>query len=161
MSDSPRTNSGATTQNGPKLVLNVTSDPAQLAPVRRTVEEFSRAHGLDEPAVAEVGLCINEAMANITRHAYGGDSERPVVVTIEALGADQQQGVRLTVRDWGIGVNPLTLPMRERDPMQPGGLGLVCLRQLLDDARFEPQPDGGMLLTMIKRKAVVVPREQR
>jgi anti-sigma regulatory factor (Ser/Thr protein kinase) len=60
--------------------------------------------------------------------------------------------VRITLRDWGTGVNPLAQPVRERDPMRPGGLGLVCLRQLLDDARFEPQPDGGMLLTMVKRK---------
>jgi anti-sigma regulatory factor (Ser/Thr protein kinase) len=140
---------------GGRLVLNVTSDPANLAPVRRACEAFCRSHGLDDAAVNDIGLCVNEAMANITRHAYDGAADKPIVVTAEAIGADGQDdrpGVRITLRDWGIGVNPLAGPPRERDPMRPGGLGLVCLRQLLDDARFEPQPDGGMLLTMVKRK---------
>ena len=136
-----------------RLVLNVTSDPANLGPVRRACEAFCRTHGLDDPAVADVGLCVNEAMANVTRHAYGGATDRPIVVTAEPLepAGGRAPGVRVTVRDWGNGVNPLALPPKQRDPMQPGGLGLVCLRQLLDDARFEPQPDGGMLLVMERR----------
>ena len=140
---------------GGRLVLNVTSDPANLAPVRRACEAFCRSQGLGDAAINDVGLCVNEAMANITRHAYGGAADKPVVVTAEAIGADGQDGrpgVRITLRDWGSGINPLASAPRERDPMRPGGLGLVCLRQLLDDARFEPQPDGGMLLTMEKRK---------
>jgi len=142
---------------GGRLVLNVTSDPANLAPVRRACEAFCRSHGLDDAAINDVGLCVNEAMANITRHAYGGEFGKPVVVTAEAIGpgeCDSRPGVRIMLRDWGSGVNPLAAPPRERDPMQPGGLGLVCLRQLLDGVRFDPQPDGGMLLTMEKRKGV-------
>jgi anti-sigma regulatory factor (Ser/Thr protein kinase) len=145
---------------GGRLVLNVTSDPANLAPVRRACEAFCHSQGLNDAANNDVGLCVNEAMANITRHAYGGATDRPVVVTAEAIGGgggggDGQAGrpgVRITLRDWGSGVNPLAQAPRERDPLRPGGLGLVCLRQLLDDARFEPQPGGGMLLTMVKRK---------
>src|SRR5918997_7060424 len=68
-----------------RLVLNVTSDPANLAPVRRACEAFARTHGLDDAATADVGLCVNEAMANVTRHAYGGATDRPVVVTAEPL----------------------------------------------------------------------------
>jgi serine/threonine-protein kinase RsbW len=136
-----------------RLVLNVTSDPANLAPVRRACEAYCRTHGLDDAATADVGLCVNEAMANVTRHAYHGATDRPVVVTaepIEAVG-NAGAGVRVTIRDWGNGVNPLSLPPKQRDPLQPGGLGLICLRQLVDVARFEPQPDGGMLLVMEKR----------
>jgi anti-sigma regulatory factor (Ser/Thr protein kinase) len=117
-----------------------------LAPTRRACEAFCRTHGLDDAACADVGLCVNEAMANVTRHAYRGATDRPVAVTGEATNA----GVRITIRDWGTGVNPLATAPKSRDPLQPGGLGLICLRQLLDDVRFEPQPDG-MLLTMEKR----------
>src|SRR3712207_7212584 len=49
------------------------------------------------------------------------------------------------------GVNPLTVG-KVHDPLTPGGLGLVCLRQLLDEMAFTPLPDG-MLLTMVKRRA--------
>ena len=139
--------------------MNVSSDPANLAPVRRACEAFCRRQGLDEAAVADVGLCVNEAMANVTRHAYGGATDRPVVVTAEAIdalgapvpdGNPAARGVRVAVRDWGSGVNPLTLPPKEPDPLRPGGLGLVCLRRLADVVAFEPQPDG-MRLVIVKR----------
>src|SRR5687768_8904315 len=110
MPDTYRANLDATTKPDGRVVLNVTSAPANLAPVRKTCEEFGAHHGLDAAAVAEVGLCVNEAMANVTRHAYGGAADKPVVVTMEALGPAGSDGVRLTVRDWGTGVNPLSLP---------------------------------------------------
>ena len=143
----PATGAGAGTG---RLVLNVTSDPANLAPARRACEAFCREIGLDDAACADVGLCVNEAMANVTRHAYGGATDRPVSVSAEATAGP---GVRITIRDWGSGVNPLATAPKCRDPLQPGGLGLICLRQLLDEVRFDPQPDG-MLLTMGKWRKV-------
>lgn len=97
-------------------------------------------------AAHEVGLCVNEAMANITRHAYGGTTDRPV----EVQGEKTVDGVRITLRDWGCGTNPGCLPQGEYTPDAPGGLGLYCLRRLVDEATYTPQPDG-MLLTLVKR----------
>jgi anti-sigma regulatory factor (Ser/Thr protein kinase) len=152
MSDAPGQPASATSEPGGRLVLKVSSDPANLAPVRRACEAFCKSHGLDDGATNDVGLCVNEAMANITRHAYQGATDKPIVVTAELLDGVAGSGVRVTLRDWGIGVNPASIPPRPRDPMEPGGLGLVCLRQLLDEARYDPQPDGGMLLTIEKRR---------
>jgi anti-sigma regulatory factor (Ser/Thr protein kinase) len=134
------------------LELNVTSDPANLAPVRRACEEFAARCGLGERAVGEVGLCINEAMANVTRHAYRGAADRPVHVELARLADNGGVGVRIVLRDWGCGVDPSKLPPKEPDPMRPGGLGMICLGQLMDEVHFRPQPDGGMLLTMVKKK---------
>ena len=151
---------GTEVDAGDGLVLNVTSDPANLAPVRRACEAFCRRQGLDEAAAADVGLCVNEAMANVTRHAYAGATDRPIAVTVEAVdargavvadGNPAARSVRVVVRDWGSGVNPLSGPRKPPDPLRPGGLGLVCLRQLLDELAFEPLPDG-MRLVMVKRK---------
>lgn len=140
----------------PRLELNVSSDPANLAVVRHACEAFCAAGGLDDAAVGEVGLCVNEAMANVTRHAYGGATDRPVTVTADWVGAEQSPqypagAVRVQIRDWGSGVNPAALPPKSPDPLQPGGLGLVCLRRMMDEVVFTPQP-GGMLLTMVKKK---------
>ena len=132
---------------GPGLRLNVTSDPANLAEVRRACEAFCLAHGLTPEAAADVGLCVNEAMANVTRHAYAGATDRPVRVTADFDG----QAVTVTVRDWGSGVNPSAVAPKQ-DPAAPGGIGLVCLRRLLDECVYTPQPDG-MLLTMKKYKS--------
>jgi anti-sigma regulatory factor (Ser/Thr protein kinase) len=130
------------------LRLRVTSDPANLAPVRRACEQFCLDHALSAAAANDVGLCVNEAMANVTRHAYGGATDRPVEI-VGDRGPDGD-GVRVSIRDWGNGVNPADLTCREPNPETPGGLGLICLRRLLDEVRYEPQPDG-MRLVMVKR----------
>jgi len=131
----------------PHVELNVDSHPANLASVRKTIERFASDHGFDARSVAEIGLVVNEAMANIIRHAYAGRTDRPVHLKADA---DAQQLV-ITLRDWGNGVDPSKLPRREHDPNTPGGVGLICLRSWMDGVTYTPQPDG-MLMTMVRRK---------
>ena len=129
----------------PELRLRITSDPANLASVRRAVEDFSAACGFREEARGQIVLCVNEALANVTRHAYGGAADRPV--HLDATFADGL--LRVTIRDWGSGrVPPECMP--KHDPLRPGGVGMVCLHELMDQITFAPQPDG-MLLTMERR----------
>jgi serine/threonine-protein kinase RsbW len=135
----------------PPLVLKITSDPATLASTRRAVEMFAAQCGFDETARGEIGLVVNEALANVIRHAYQGATDQP----IELSAQKTDDGISLTVRDWGLGVNPLDLPAKKHDPMKPGGVGLICMRQMMDDVQFQKQSDG-MLLSMsrcrIRRK---------
>ena len=130
------------------LRLEVTSDPVNLSIVRHAVEDFCKEAGLGEAAAGDVGLVVNEAMANITRHAYRGATDTPVSVRGHCDAA--AGAVTITLRDWGSGFNPESVRPKQ-DPAQPGGLGMVCIRCLVDDAVFAPQPDG-MLLTLTKRK---------
>ena len=129
-----------------RLRLSVTSDPANLADVRHACEAYCIQCGLSAGAAGDVGLCVNEAMANITRHAYAGATDKPVEVSGWFDGA----AVHISVRDWGTGELPPSRP--NFDPRRPGGLGLVCLRKLLDDVTYTPQPDG-MLVTMTRLKS--------
>jgi serine/threonine-protein kinase RsbW len=125
--------------------LKLRSDPAEIAEVRRAVENLGKTAGLEEQAVAEVGLCVNEALANVMRHAYGGAKDRPIVVSSYC----QDGSLVVTIRDWGNGVNPATLPPKPFDPLEPGGLGLICLRRMMNQVTYVPQGDG-MLLVMTK-----------
>lgn len=128
------------------------SHPAHLAAVRKSVERFCVTQTtLDDPAREEVGLVVNEALANVIRHAYAGATDRPVEVTAERHdGPAGTVGVRLLIRDWGNGTDPAALPPKEHDPLTPGGLGMICLYQLMDEVRFDPQPAGGMLLALTR-----------
>lgn len=130
-----------------RLSLRVTSDPAHLASVRRAVEAFCATAGFGDRAVGEVGLCVNEAMANITRHAYGGAVDKPI--QLEAKFDDQR--LTITLRDWGNGKDPSAVPAKT-DPLTPGGLGLICMKSMMDEVVFTPQPDG-MLLMLGKKLA--------
>jgi anti-sigma regulatory factor (Ser/Thr protein kinase) len=92
-------------------------------------------------------------MANVTRHAYGGATDRPVEISGDVETDAHSVGVRIAIRDWGNGVNPADLPGKALVPEMPGGLGLICLRRLLDEVTYTPQADG-ILLTMVKRERV-------
>src|SRR4051794_18995760 len=109
----------------PDLRLNVTSDPVHLATVRHAVEAFCVECGLTEAAAGDVGLVVNEAMANVTRHAYAGATDRPVAVA--AQWDRNAAAVVVTIRDWGTGFNPESVRPKQ-DPSKPGGLGMVCIR---------------------------------
>lgn len=128
------------------LRLKIDSDPANLADARRAVEALCAKCGLDETGVGEVGLCVNEALANVIRHAYGGATDRPI--EIHADGGDGRVTVR--IRDWGNGVDPSSMPPRRYDPMEPGGLGLICLHNMMDALEWHQQPDAGILLVMTR-----------
>ena len=129
-----------------EIHLNTTSDPSTLAPTRIAIEDLAKQIGFDEKTVWNIGLCVNEAMANITRHAYAGRTDGKVEVTAKP----DHGGISITLRDWGSGKDPSKMPQKEPDPMRPGGLGMICLRQMLDTVNFEPQPDG-MRLVLIKK----------
>jgi len=127
------------------LRLKLTSDTATLAPTRKAVEQLAASLGFDDRAVGEIGLCVNEALANVMRHAYGGATDQPI--ELEALPTDD--GIEIRVRDWGSGVVPPAKPDEARDPLTPGGLGLLCLGRMMSRVVYHPLPDG-MLLVMTR-----------
>ena len=128
--------------------MRIESDPANLSAARKAVESFAIAGGLTEKASHDVGLCLNEALANVMRHAYGGRKDRPIVIT----AATDERELVVRVRDWGNGVDPNTLPRRPYNPLEPGGVGLICLQQWMDEVAYTPQPGGGMLTTLMRRR---------
>jgi anti-sigma regulatory factor (Ser/Thr protein kinase) len=141
------------------ISLRIQSDAADVPAARHAVESFYESHGFDKQACQDVGLCVNEAVANIIRHAYKDQPSRPIQIDA-ALSQDSELTIR--IRDWGSGVNPAELPPKPAsiDPLTPGGLGMICLRQMMDEVVFTPQPDG-MLLEMRRKKRSPEPHKQQ
>ena len=130
-----------------KLTLKFSARSSNVSAARRAMETFCGECGLDAAATEEIGLVFNEVVANVIRHAYAGGpavaAERPVEVVADRV---RPVGVRIAMRDWGSGKMPTLDHRNEPDPYTPGGLGLICLRRLSDEARFEPLPDGMRLI---------------
>jgi anti-sigma regulatory factor (Ser/Thr protein kinase) len=129
------------TRTDERLVYTFKSSPRNLGRVRRAVEGFCDTTDLDVPAREEIGLVVNEAVANVMRHVYGNADDKPIELTAERFGS----GVKIRIRDWGPGNEPP--PHQPPDPhaMTPGGLGLLCIRQLMDEVKFVPRSDGMIL----------------
>ena len=71
----------------PALRMDLTSNPAEIATARKSIEAFAGAAGFDTQATADIGLCVNEAIANIIRHAYNGAKDKPIEMHAD-LAAD-------------------------------------------------------------------------
>src|SRR5262245_33019659 len=84
------------------LRLRFASDPANLSAAREAVEKLALTGGMNATATGEIGLCVNEALANVMRHAYSGATDRPI--ELEAHWQDQL--LTISIRDWGSGENP-------------------------------------------------------
>src|SRR6476620_9360759 len=142
--------SNAQVQKVHNISLRIQSDAADVPAARHAVESFYESHGFDKQACEDVGLCVNEALANIIRHAYKEQTGRPIQIEA-SLSSDAELTIK--IRDWGSGVNPEELPpsAAAADPLLPGGLGMICLRQMMDEVVFTPLRDG-MLLEMKRKK---------
>jgi anti-sigma regulatory factor (Ser/Thr protein kinase) len=123
-----------------------------LAAISEFVGRAAEAASLDERAVYEVQLAVDEACTNIIKHAYGGEGHGDIEITCRING----EGLTVTLRDYGRPFDPTTVrPPNLHGDLEDrnlGGLGLYFMRQLMDEVRFEFTPDSGNVLTMVKRK---------
>lgn len=129
-----------------QLRLRIESDPREVQHARKSLESFAAQRGFSEQSVAAIGLCVNEAIANIIRHAYDNVPDKPIDITVKYAN----DLLTINFRDWGNGKMPDPEKLKTKLD-QPGGLGLVCLRKMMDSYEFQPLPDG-MSLTLTHRR---------
>jgi serine/threonine-protein kinase RsbW len=123
-----------------------------LAKIGEFVTRAARSAGLAGKAVHAVEMAVDEACSNIIEHAYGGEGRGDIECTCQI----NAQGLKVTLKDHGSSFDPSDIPEPDFDTSLEergvGGLGLFLIRKLMDEVRFESQPDFGNVLTMVKHK---------
>jgi len=124
---------------------------SSLDRIRKFYTTAARQAGLEEKAVNEVELAVDEATSNIIQHAYGGENKGD----IECSYSIDSSGLLVIIRDFGKSFDPKVVrrPDLESDVCcrEEGGLGLHFMRTLMDSVEFSFNVHGGNLLTMTKR----------
>jgi anti-sigma regulatory factor (Ser/Thr protein kinase) len=110
--------------------------------------------GFDGVAQLFVELIIEELFTNTVAHGYGGDSDRPVWVSVAGGGGE----LSLTYEDAAPPCNPLTLPAPglldapvEQRPV--GGLGMPLVKALSDSASYAYREGRNRLTLVISPRA--------
>jgi anti-sigma regulatory factor (Ser/Thr protein kinase) len=121
---------------GPRLHLELSSEPDELASVRHTLERWLEAADVDEDEAYRITLAANEACMNAIEHA----GARGLFEVDASIGED---AVEVTVRDHG----------RWRaarggsasggaSGARPGGRGIDMMRELMDIVEVTPEESG-------------------
>ena len=129
------------------LQLSIHSDPKELHDVRDRVERFVLKAGMDDKDALNVVLALDEALTNVIRHAYDGQGDQPIDITVVPMDNE----LNVIVRDYGKVTDRSKIQSRDLDDVRPGGLGVHIIHECMDSVEYLPAPEGGgTILVMTK-----------
>jgi anti-sigma regulatory factor (Ser/Thr protein kinase) len=127
-----------------KVVLP--SHPRYLCIVRAMVEELGHVGGLAEEEISAVRLAVDEAVANVIRHAYKGRHEHQIEFDCDI----DEERIEFRLLDTGEAPDADKICGQPLDEFSLSGRGTHLIREIMDDVRYE-QVDGRNQIRMIKR----------
>ena len=122
----------------PGLLLDVVlvSDPHLLSVVRAAVERLTELSGFSPPECRSITRAVDEAVANVIRHAYGGQPNKRINLSCRRVSCtvkgQHREGLEIQLLDNGLPFDRKKLTARSLDEVKPGGLGLHFMRDSMD-----------------------------
>ena len=124
-----------------ELTLRMPSHPRYLAVIRAAVGELGSLSGLGDEECQGIILAVDEAVANIIRHAYHGHHEKPIEVNCVA----DDGRLEFTLLDKGDPPDPARICGQPMDCESLGGRGTHLIRMIMDEVCYERVPAGNRL----------------
>ncbi len=145
------------------LRLYLESNPEALCLVRAALQRATESVHFQDSDSRAIVRSVDEALANVIRHAYKGREGQPIEVTCSRLFADPQKkvvrGLEIVLSDAGTAIDAKKLRGRPLEEIRPGGLGLHFIKQSMDVVEFR-RKSGKNLLRMVKYLAPSKPEEK-
>jgi phosphoserine phosphatase RsbU/P len=107
----------------------------ELSGVRQFIRDFCKIIPeslLGKDRISQIELAVTEVATNIIRHAYSGQSDAVVQVTVRLF----PESFHIEFIDRGKGFDPATIPRPEFDGSREGGFGLYIVSQIADDVVY-------------------------
>jgi len=114
------------------------SNPRYLPIVRAMVGQLASVTGFPESDSRALVLAMDEALANVIRHAYHGDTSRRIELECHAV----QGGLQFRIRDTGEPPDPARIRARPLDCDRAGGLGPHIIHQVMDSVSYCTSAEG-------------------
>jgi anti-sigma regulatory factor (Ser/Thr protein kinase) len=127
------------------------SDLRHLADMRTLVGDICRQVWElpgDSTGIEELQLAVNEAAANIIRHAYQGAADQRIEVVIEGSAEE----VTVTLLHHGRDFDPEAAPPPAFDGSRMGGFGLYMIKQSVDEVVYLRDVQGRLGIRLRKRR---------
>ncbi len=109
-----------------------TACPHELAAIRKSVKGVCAELKFSKKEINEIVLAIDEACTNIIRYAYKDCRDGKIFLEVNR---DKQQ-VIFRLHDYAKPVANDCLKQKSDDPLKPGGLGVMLMRQVMNSVKF-------------------------
>lgn len=148
-----------------KMHLKIPSNSVHLSMVRKIMADLSEKIGFSEEEVAKIQMAVEEACANIIKHAYNDkksgqlksyparrkeDGNKPIELQMEISG----DRFVVTIIDRGkvFDFNSYKPPALEEylAMASPQGLGIRVIRTFMDEVNYNHEPGIGNVLRLTK-----------
>ena len=138
-----------------ELTRTFRSDLNQLAGMRDFLDRTCRdawSVEADDDSLCQLELAVHEAATNIIRHAYAGQPDQPIEMTVAADG----DNARVTLAHQGRAFDPGNVPAPTFDGSRFGGFGVYLIAQLVDEVTYTNDDAGRSVILLVKRRPQVV-----
>lgn len=122
------------------LRLELPSDPEIMPVVRSAISRLTEEMGFSAPDCRALTRAVDEALANIIRHAYGGRPDQSIGLLCRRVhvwehGA-RRVGLEIVLIDHGAAADRKKLCGRAFEDVRPGGLGLHFIQDAVDVMQY-------------------------
>jgi serine/threonine-protein kinase RsbW len=131
--------------------LTIASQLEYIDLVTTLTDNITSMIGFDEESAYWINMAVRESVANAVEHGNKYDQQKSVDIRY-TIGVD---ALRVTVRDYGEGFDPATLPdpLDPNNLLNPAGRGILYMRTFMDSVEYDRHPEGGMIVSMSKRRS--------
>jgi anti-sigma regulatory factor (Ser/Thr protein kinase) len=126
--------------------VSLPAQPGRMKQLRGLVGEAAGRAGFSEHERDDIVLAVNEAFANVIKHAYHFDPDREVRLVVFRT----ETALMLELHDDAESVDPSTVKPRSLNDISPGGLGVYFIHQIMDETEFLDCKGKGNILRMVK-----------
>ena len=128
--------------------VDFNSCTSNLQNIRGQVRAATLTAGCQEAQVQKLVLVVDEAVANVIRHAYKGSNCGDIRLCI----SQRNDTLRFELFDWAAPVDPGCIKPRDLSDCRPGGLGINFIDSVMDSWEFRRPTEGeGNVLVMDKK----------
>ena len=131
------------------LKLVMPSHPRYMCLVRAAVGEIGLIYGLSEESCRGITLAVDEALANIIRHAYKSRYDQEIEVNCRTVEGE----LEFTLLDGGEPADPARICGQPMDEVSLSGRGTHLIQAVMDKVTYE-RVNGRNQLKLIKHLPV-------
>lgn len=127
-------------------LITIPSDPKYLSVIRSVTVTMGGLCRMTDSVIEDVKLAVDEACANVIKHAYRGDTRQKIVVKFKL----RKKGFEVIIEDSGIKAQPELIAGRNLEEVRPGGLGIHFIKRTFDVFQFDEKKTKGNRLRLIR-----------